>query len=167
MGNDQLTHDNHTTKVVATEIILICDHLKGPANIGAIFRLCDAFQVSEIIFSGVAIDINSNRLKKTARNTQRMVRFRESENLAITLEKLHTASYTSIALEITAKSIDIKQFDTSKLHKIALIIGDENYGVSATVLEKVHHTLHIPMYGDNSSMNVAQATAIALYALRS
>lgn len=167
MDNNQLTHNHHKNKAVATEIILVCDHVKGPANIGAIFRLADAFQVSEIIFCGSEINITSNRLKKTARNTQGIVRFHESESLITTIEELHTKAYTCIALEITAKSTSIQDFDHTPSKKIALIIGDENYGVSNTILEIVTHTLHIPMYGVNSSMNVAQATAIALYALRS
>ena len=167
MDNNQLTHDHHLNKPVTTEIILACDHIKAPSNIGAIFRLADAFQVSEIIFFGSEIDLTSHRLKKTARNTQRFIRFRESENLKNTLQKLHDKSYTSIALEITSKSIPIQEFDTTIANKLVLIIGHENYGISDAILEITHHTLHIPMYGDNSSMNVAQATAIALYALRS
>lgn len=167
MDNNQLTHDHHITKLVDTEIILACDHVKGPANIGGIFRLADAFQVSEILFFGSDIDIQSNRLKRTARNTQRSIRFRESGNLKEILERLHDESYLSIALEITSQSTPIQEFDTTISNKIVLVIGDENHGVSTPILETVHHTLHIPMYGDNSSMNVAQATAIALYALRS
>ena len=166
MDNHQLTHDSHAVKDVPNEIILICDHVKSPANIGAIFRLADAFQVSEIIFCGVSIDVSSSRLKKTARNTYTFIRFRESESIETTLQELHDNAYTSIALEITSKSTPIQDFKSSIHKKLVLLIGDENYGVSEHILEKVHHTLHIPMYGKNSSMNVAQATAIALYALR-
>jgi len=111
--------------------------------------------------------ISSNRLKKVARNTQAIVRFHESESLIKTLEELHAQSFTSIALEITSESTSIQEFRNNTSQNIALIIGSENYGISDTVLKVVQHTLHIPMYGANSSMNVAQATAIALYALRS
>lgn len=166
MDNNQLAHDHHQHKNVDDQIILLCDHVKGPANIGGIFRLADAFQVAEIIFCGTMVDITSNRLKKTARNTHSMVRFHESESILNTLDQLHTESFMSIALEITAKSTSIQEFKNTASKNIVLIIGDENHGVSDAVLEAVHHTLHIPMYGANSSMNVAQATAIALYALR-
>lgn len=166
MDNNQLTHDHHQHIKVNHQIVLLCDHVKGPANIGAIFRLADAFQVSEIIFCGASVDITSNRLKKTARNTQSLVRFHESESILNTLDELHAKSFMSIALEITSKSTPIQKFKNTASKNSVLIIGDENHGVSDAVLETVHHTLHIPMYGANSSMNVAQATAIALYALR-
>lgn len=167
MDNNQLTHDHHQHKNVDHQIVLLCDHVKSPANIGAIFRLADAFQVSEIIFCGTSVDITSNRLKRTARNTQSMVRFHESESILKTLNQFHAESFISIALEITDKSMPIQNFQNTTSQNIVLIIGDENHGVSDAVLDTVHHTLHIPMYGANSSMNVAQATAIALYALRS
>jgi tRNA G18 (ribose-2'-O)-methylase SpoU len=44
-------------------------------------------------------------------------------------------------------------------------LGNERLGVSEQLLKQVQHTAHIEMFGANSSMNVAQATAIALYEL--
>ena len=43
------------------------------------------------------------------------------------------------------------------------MIGDENHGVSASILGECDAVVHIEMYGQNSSMNVVQATSIALY----
>lgn len=166
MDNNQLTHESYENSTVDRNIILLCDHVKSPANIGAIFRLADAFAVSEIIFCGISIDLTSSRLKKTARNTQESVRFHESETPIEKLKELHLKGYTSIALEITSQSIPIHSFDATDYDKLILVIGDERHGISPDVLNSTHHTLHIPMYGYNSSMNVAQATAIALYNLR-
>ena len=68
-----------------------------------------------------------------------------------------------IAIEITEKSTPLhqQQFRTQK--PIVLIIGDENFGVSETVLNQTDEIVHINMFGENSSMNVVQATNIALY----
>ena len=49
--------------------------------------------------------------------------------------------------------------------KIALILGNERHGISASVLTKLNKSIYIPMYGKNSSMNVAQAAAIAAYTI--
>lgn len=166
MNNKQLTHEHYKHDFKKRDIIVLCDHVKSPANIGGIFRLADAFAVSEIIFHGTQIDLTSNRLKKTARNTHESIPFHESENLVNNIESLKKQGYSILALEITSKSIPIALFDVANHHKIALIIGDERNGISTEILNNyVDHTLHIPMYGRNSSMNVAQATAIALYSL--
>lgn len=168
MDNQQLTHEHYKNDFKKREIILLCDHVKSPANIGGIFRLADAFAVSEIIFHGTHIDLTSNRLKKTARNTHESIPFHESENLIDNIKILKTQGYSILALEITSQSKSIATFEVANHDKIALIVGDERNGISTEILNNyVNHTLHIPMYGRNSSMNVAQATAIALYSLSS
>lgn len=157
----QLTHDHHTPLSHHKEIILICDHIISPANMGGIFRLADAFGVSEIIFSGEQPDLSSNRLRKTARNTEKQVPFSHTEDISKTLTSLHSKGFSSIAIEITTTSKPIQQITTKD--QIVLIVGSERHGISNTVLNNVHHTAHIDMFGVNSSMNVAQATAIVLY----
>ena len=46
-----------------------------------------------------------------------------------------------------------------------MLIGNEIDGISETFLKKSHQVIHIEMFGKNSSMNVVQATGIALYEL--
>lgn len=160
----QLTHEAHSKpKDDAKDIIVLCDHVKGPANIGSIFRLSDAFGVNEIIFGGLSLDLSSSRLKRTARNTHEKVRFRESADLQITLQELHTQGYDSLALEITDQSIPLHTLPKIAWDKVVIIIGNENFGISENLLRKVSQTGHISMLGINSSMNVAQALGIALY----
>ena len=46
-----------------------------------------------------------------------------------------------------------------------MVVGAERYGISENILNILDDCYHIEMYGQNSSMNVAQATSIALYEL--
>ena len=79
------------------------------------------------------------------------------------IEFLKKEKYTIIALEITNNSTSINNLKISNKNKTAIIIGNENYGVSKNLLSIANHTTHIEMFGKNSSMNLAQATAICLY----
>jgi tRNA G18 (ribose-2'-O)-methylase SpoU len=72
-------------------------------------------------------------------------------------------NFEIIALEITNTSVPIQKITTPKGQKIALLIGNEIDGVSEALLAIANQTTHITMYGNNSSMNVVQATSIALY----
>ncbi len=82
-----------------------------------------------------------------------------------------TDSFTEIetcgdlfALELTDKSESI--FEVSKpVSDFTLIIGSERNGVSDQLLEASSRHFHIPMHGNNSSMNVAMAAGIGLYSL--
>ena len=46
---------------------------------------------------------------------------------------------------------------------MVLIVGNENFGIDKDLLEWSDQKVHINMFGINSSMNVAQATGIALF----
>lgn len=142
--------------------MLLCDGVNGPANMGSIFRACDAFGVQRII-SNRKIPVDSARFRKTARNTQTRLEFQSESDLLEIIEELKAADYEILALEITASSIPLAQSKLTTKKKIALIVGDENHGISEEVMNLTAEVVHIPMYGQNSSMNVAQATAIALY----
>jgi tRNA/rRNA methyltransferase len=49
---------------------------------------------------------------------------------------------------------------------VYLIFGPENWGLSAEDIELTHFCCSIPTYGDNASLNLAQAVLLALFTLR-
>jgi tRNA G18 (ribose-2'-O)-methylase SpoU len=161
----QLSHNEINFPSKKNPIILICDGVQSPANIGSLFRICDAFGVQEIIFFNTQLDINSTRLKRTARETHKKVPFRIEESCIPLLEQLKKNNSIIISLEITDNSTPLNKLPALKNKNIVLIIGNERTGVSKKLLELSTYITHINMYGENSSMNVSQATAIALYSL--
>ncbi len=161
----QHTHKSTPFSAKKFPLIIISDGLQSPANIGALFRICDAFGVSEIVFCNASVNLNSSRLQRTSRNTHLKVPFRISEDIISEIDKLRSTGYKAIALEITDMSIPLEEYSLNSSEKIALIIGNENTGISKQVLQVAEDNVHITMFGQNSSMNVIQATSIALYAL--
>ncbi len=159
----QLHH--HTSGFIKNQfpVTLICDQVNSPANIGSIFRIADSFGIEQIYFCGQDISVISKRMQRTARATHEIISYHQVENILSAIEQFKTDGYTLLALEITDNSIPISDYKIEANEKIALIIGEENFGVSDQVLTKVKQSVHINMYGNNSSMNVATATAIALY----
>lgn len=79
------------------------------------------------------------------------------------VKQLKDEAYKIVSLEISSNSIDIENFSLSKGEKICLILGPDNQGVCKELLEVSDVTVHIPMLGVNSSMNVATACSIATY----
>ena len=158
----QLNH--YTSKFTKQRfpIVLISDNVSHAANLGSLFRTADAFGVEHLILGGPAVELG-RKFTKTSRATEQSVSFEQAENILEKIDELKAQDYTLMALEITDKSIPISELELPKNSKIAFVIGDENHGVSASILEKCDAVVHIQMYGQNSSMNVVQATSIALY----
>lgn len=162
MESKQLEHSNTEFVPKQHSIILVCDQLSGAANIGSIFRLADAFGIQKIYFIGPEIEFN-RRIEKTSRATHRNMQFEFVDDIDELLCKDTQKKINCIALEITNTSIPIQQLTLKTELPTYLVIGNENYGVSKALLKLVDQSYHITMFGRNSSMNIAQATGIALY----
>lgn len=160
----QLTHEAIPFEEKRFPVVLVLDSITGPANVGSLFRLADAFNIEKIVFCGSTfVDVNSSRLKRTARATVKNVLFEHQENTASVCRTLSSEGYSILALEISEGSIPVDSIDYRQMKKIALVLGNERMGVEEEVLRIADEKLHITMFGKNSSMNVAQAAGIALY----
>ncbi len=158
----QLSHYNSNFKKRKHPITLVCDNITNAPNIGSLFRVADAFNIEELIFCGEDIPLGK-RMTKTSRSTEKYVNYKVKSNINEVFENLKATNHYVIALEITEESTELNEFKLNTNQPLALILGDENFGVSEAVLQQCDTIVHINMYGNNSSMNVVQATSIALY----
>jgi len=158
----QLTHYNTNFSKRAFPIILVCDNVTNAPNIGSLFRIADAFGIEKLMLCGEHIALG-RKMSKTSRATEKVVDYTIFESASTVVEDLKTKNYQIISLEITESSTPIHSYRFSTEKPIALIVGDENFGVSEAILKNSDAIIHIDMYGQNSSMNVVQATNIALY----
>lgn len=158
----QLNHYNSIFSQHKFPITIVCENVTNAPNLGSLFRAADAFGVEQIIFCGTHIPLG-RKMTKTSRATEKVVNFKIADNASETIETLKNNGYQIIALEITSTSLPIHELKFSTKQPIALVIGDENFGVSENILKASDLIVHINMFGQNSSMNVVQATSIALY----
>lgn len=158
-----------------TEIIVIAHNIRSTHNIGSIFRTCEGFGVSKIIISGYSPypklpndtrlpHIESKltaQIHKTALGAETMVSFEYQETPD--LNSLKEQGFTIVGLEQDKRSISINEYKAP--NKIALLIGEEVYGVTDDLRNQCDELIEIPMVGRKESFNVSVATGIALYAI--
>lgn len=159
----QLTHSETSFSKHTLPITLICDNIVYQPNIGSLFRICEAFGVQKIIFIGEDVALTPRKINRTSRSTHLHVPHQVIPNTTDALQYLQENDFEIVALEITDNSIPLQSLHLNTEKPIALIAGSEVYGISNELLQTAHHTTHITMYGENSSMNVVNAVAVALY----
>lgn len=159
----QLKHEEIKFKKTQFPITLVCDNIYFQQNIGSLFRISEAFGIEKIIFLGKDIPLNPRKINKTSRSTHLHVPYSVIEENGELIEYLQKNEYETIALEITSSSKTLKEVSLPSDKKIALIVGSEINGISEDLLSISDQIVHIDMFGTNSSMNVVQATSIALY----
>ena len=152
---EQTSHYQFKTGNHNLDIVIVCDSLKSPANIGGILRVSDAFGAQEVVFLGEK-QVLTSRVKSVSRGAEKFVKYRFIENFEFD-------SRAWFCLEQTKTSTPLANFNL-KSNKIGIIIGNESKGVSKKFLE-LFPSFHIKMFGLNSSMNVTNALSSALFHL--
>lgn len=152
----QSDHSEFICEKHALDIVVLCDGLSSPANIGGVLRLADAYGVSKVVFLGGEKNITS-RAKSVARGTQNYVNHEFKSKLG----DLDLEDREWICIELAKNSIPLSDLKLSS-SKVGMIIGNENTGVSEVWLEKFP-SFYIKMFGNNSSMNVTNALSAGLY----
>jgi len=158
----QLTHYNSKFKQQQFPVTVVCQNVSNAPNIGSLFRACDAFGIEKLIFCGTDIPLG-RKMTKTSRSTEKSVNYEMHKSALEVVNKLKENNYFILSLEISTNSQALNKVKFNPNQPIALIIGDENFGVSEDILKISDAIVHINMFGQNSSMNVVQATSITLY----
>jgi len=157
----QLSHKDIQNNQQQFPITIVCDAIRTPDNIGMCFRIAESFGVSKIYLHKSSPSTENKTVKRTARNTINQIEHTFYSNFNDTIHKLKEEGNTIIGIEITDKSIDIQDFNFKNLKKIVLLLGSERNGIKN--IEYLDHSICIPMFGRNSSMNVIHSLGIALY----
>lgn len=163
MDNIQLNHKQHRPSEGVSKLCILAPDISSSGNIGSIFRIADSLGIEKIYLSGSSPVPPNPKIKRTSRSTEKYVPFEYQDNPKAIISGLKKSGYTIISLEITSLSINIRDLNINPDEKICLILGTENEGITQDLLDLSDHTVHIPMHGQNSSMNVATACAIACW----
>jgi 23S rRNA (guanosine2251-2'-O)-methyltransferase len=142
-------------------LYLILDGLSDPRNVGSLFRLADAGRLAGIYLVGMDEGLLEGKAGRVARATMSLVPHwfvRDWEDWKVDSPELHL-----FALEWTNQSLPYHL--VKPVWPGGLVIGNEQRGVSPEGLRICQGSLHIPMLGLNSSMNVSVATGIAVYGM--
>ncbi|MDA3853915.1 MAG: hypothetical protein PF444_06710 [Bacteroidales bacterium] len=163
MSTQQLEHQEIHNEERQFPISVICDNITSAENVGMVFRISEAMGVAHIYLCGDTLGPDHKKVLKTSRSTEKHVSYSSSPSTLDSILELKKQGFTIVALEVTNDSLYLNEADLSQYAKIALIIGNEQHGVDAEVLKAVDLSLAIKMFGKNTSINVVNSLAIALY----
>lgn len=144
-------------------IYIICDNVLDTYNVGSIFRLADAVAAQQILLCGQTETPPNTRIKKASINTTEWVPWEYAPTAVEAIKKLRVTGYglRVVCIEQDSRSV---QFDKAEYSfPIALVVGNETYGVSKEVLEMADLIVEIPMWGVNKSLNVMVSLGIVLF----
>ncbi len=143
------------------KLIVVCDQLEDPHNLGAILRSSDAAGVDGVVIGkhrSVSLTATVAKVSTGAINT---VPVAQVTNLVQTVQYLKQQGYWVVAAENAVDAVSYDQFNVDM--PIALVVGSEGKGISRLMKKECDILTTIPMFGTVNSLNVSVATGILLF----
>jgi len=144
-----------------TKLLVILDQVTDPHNVGAIMRSAVAFGAGALVTTQRHSPQESGVLAKAASGALEMIDHIEVRNLAAAIEEIKAQGFVTIGLD-SEGPVPIEAGLSGG--KIALVLGAEGKGLRQKTRETVDTLTRLEMPGAIKSLNVSNATAIALYA---
>lgn len=149
-------------RVARHPVSLVVDNVRSLYNVGSIFRSCDGACAEKLYLCGFTPHPPRSEIEKTALGATASVPWEYVRDVADALRALKQEGKTIAALEHTDSSISSFSLTRGQF-PLAVVVGNEITGVSASALAECDLAIEIPMYGVKQSLNVAVAAGIVLY----
>jgi tRNA G18 (ribose-2'-O)-methylase SpoU len=162
-----------------TPISVVLEDVRSLANVGLIFRICDALRVERLYLCGITgrpadpvpgrdprpRHVQDRAEREIAKTAVMAIPFVPWEYRASALElvrELRTGGAQIVAVEQAHHSTP---FTEPGLYRppLALIFGHERAGITPSALDAADVCVEVPVYGMANSLNVAMACAIVGY----
>ena len=145
-------------------LVVVLDNIRSRHNTGSVFRTADAFRVSEVFLCGITDTPPNKEIEKTALGATETVEWKYFENTVNAVHELKKKNYLIAGIEQSHNSIDISELELEKLSQpLAIILGNEVFGMSDEVLPLCDFTIELPQHGTKHSLNVSVCAGIVIW----
>ena len=141
-------------------LIVVCDELSDPHNLGAVIRTADAAGAHGVIIPKRRSAGLTAVVGKTSAGAVAHVPVARVPNLPALLKELKEEGVWVFG---TAADGTTPLYQADLKGPAAIVIGSEGTGMGRLVAENCDFTVSIPMFGKINSLNASAAAAVLLY----
>lgn len=146
--------------------VVVLEDVVDHTNVGAIFRSAAALGVDAVLITPSCADPLYRRSIRVSMGTVFQVPWTRIDPWPGGLDLLREAGLTIVAMALTDDSVSLDELEADPPERVALVLGTEGDGLSRRTVDGADVTVRIPMAGGVDSLNVAAASAVAMWALR-
>jgi tRNA G18 (ribose-2'-O)-methylase SpoU len=145
--------------------IVVLENVADPTNVGAIFRSVGAIGADAVLVTPRCSDPFYRRAIRVSIGTVLQVPWTRVGDWASTRALLTASGFHIAALALTADAVRLRDFAASTPERLAIVLGAEGDGLTSEAIGAADTVIRIPMAHGIDSLNVAAASAVALWAL--
>ncbi len=151
--------------VDGARVVVVLDDIVDHTNVGAIFRGAAGLGADAVLVSPRCADPLYRRSVRVSMGTVFQVPWTRIPEWPVARELLHEAGFRLAALALADDAVPLDRFAADPPPRVALMLGAEGDGLSRAALDAADVIVTIPMRGGVDSLNVAAASAVALWEL--
>lgn len=144
-------------------IYFILENIYDTYNIGGLFRLADALNIEKIFLCGDMETPPNSKITKASIGTYKIVPWEYCATAAAAIKKLRRQTPKTQIVAVEQSDQSIPYYKATYQLPLALIFGNETFGILPVTLKMADHIVEIPMFGVNRSLNVIVSAAIVSY----
>lgn len=145
-------------------LCLLLDSVTSPFNVGAIVRTAAAFALDHVWLAGNSASPQHPSSRKTSLGTERLVEWSIVESAADAAKAASEEGLQVVGIELTDTAVPLTEVVLTG--DVCVVVGNEDHGLAPATLLRCDAVTYIPQPGHVGSLNVATATALALYEVR-
>ena len=150
--------------VAKNKLVLVLDNVRSLNNVGSAFRTSDAFLIEAIYLCGVTGTPPNKEIEKTALGATKTVEWQYFKTTQEAITHLKEKHYFVASVEQAQQAVKLNEF--KKPNKpMALVFGNEVYGVEQHIINQSDVCIEIPQFGSKHSFNVSVSMGIVLWEL--
>jgi RNA methyltransferase, TrmH family len=143
------------------DVWVALEHIRDPGNLGTIIRTIDAAGAQGIVLVGDCCDPYSREAVRATMGSIFRVPIAAMEHEAF-IRLLHAWPGEAVGTHLSATD----DFRTEYRSPVLLVMGSEGEGLSDVLARRCARLVKIPMQAHVDSLNLAIATAVALYEIK-
>ncbi|MCR5587519.1 MAG: RNA methyltransferase [Lachnospiraceae bacterium] len=146
--------------------IAVLENIQNPTNIGAIFRSAAAMGIEAILVTHDSTDPLYRRSERVSMGTVFQIPWTRTKKNTDYLSTLSNQGFATVAMALSDDAISINNPKIKSEEKLAIILGNEGYGLCEETIKHSDYVAMIPMNPIVDSLNVAAASAVMFWELK-
>ncbi|WP_026302896.1 RNA methyltransferase [Microbacterium sp. 77mftsu3.1] len=143
------------------KLIVICEEVRDPGNLGTIIRAADAVGADAVILTGRTVDPFNPKVVRATTGSLFHLPVAVGIELADAAGRARSAGLRIVAADVGGA--DFVDHRATLAEPTAWVFGNEARGLDDEALSLVDLSLRLPIYGRAESLNLATAASVCLY----
>jgi TrmH family RNA methyltransferase len=142
-------------------LLVLLTNVRDPGNAGTVIRGADAAGAAAVLVSDASVDVHAPKVVRSTAGSLFHLPLVTGLPVEETLARLRVAGIRVLAADGVGDTL-LPDADLSGPH--VWVMGNEAWGLEASVRDLCDDVVRVPIYGKAESLNLAMAATVCLYA---